>query len=86
MTAYFRVFIGCYQRVEMNTKIERKLHDRLLEALLSGNDESFDFELWANKVRPQLLAALQKQGNQIIPLPQYEFRGSEKVSELNSQN
>ncbi len=64
----------------MNTKIERKLQDKLLDALFSSNDESFDFDLWANKVRPQLLAALQKQGNQIIPLPQYEFRVAEKVS------
>ena len=54
----------------MNTKIENKLQAQA-ESLTLGNDHSLNFDLWANKVRPQLLAALKKQGNQIIPLPHY---------------
>ena len=60
----------------MNTKIEKKLQDKP-RALPSDNDQSFNFDLWANKVRPQLLAALKKTGTQIIPLPHYGFWGSE---------
>ncbi len=43
----------------MNTKIEKKLQDKP-GALTSDNVKSFNFDLWANKVRPQLLAALKK--------------------------
>ena len=40
---------------EMSNKLEQ-----LIKTPVSGNNDSFNFELWARAVRPQLLAALQK--------------------------
>ena len=40
---------------EMSNKVEK-----LIKTPVSGNNDSFNFELWARAVRPQLLAALQK--------------------------
>jgi hypothetical protein len=40
---------------EMSNK-ERKL----IETPVNGDNNSFNFELWARAVKPQLLAALQK--------------------------
>lgn len=39
----------------MNTKSKKPV-----EAPVSADNDSFNFELWASKVRPQLIAALQK--------------------------
>lgn len=42
--------------IEMNTKVKKSF-----ETLGSCNNDSFDFELWASLVKPQLLAALKKE-------------------------
>jgi hypothetical protein len=44
----------------MDTKVTKKLHNKPIEKLSGGNNDSFDFEQWAVQVRHQLIAALQK--------------------------
>ena len=45
---------------EMSNKLEK-----LIKTPVSGNNDSFNFELWARAVRPQLLAALQKKATKL---------------------
>ena len=44
----------------MNHYLKKQQPDKPIDAENSATDDSFNFELWARAVRPQLLAALQK--------------------------
>lgn len=44
----------------MSTQVKKNLKDELVEESLSNNNDSFNFDVWAAEVRPQLYAALQK--------------------------
>lgn len=44
----------------MNLQLENHRKDKPVEALLSLNDDRFNFEVWASEVRHQMLASLQK--------------------------
>jgi plasmid rolling circle replication initiator protein Rep len=44
----------------MNANLNNQQQNNTVRASLSANNNSFDFELWANQVRRQMIAVLQR--------------------------
>ncbi|HCF26219.1 MAG TPA: hypothetical protein DEV81_03115 [Cyanobacteria bacterium UBA11049] len=52
-------------KIEMNFNLKQQQMDKPVDASVSPQDESFNFELWARAVKPQLLAVVQKRTTDI---------------------
>ena len=47
-------------KIEMSLNLKQQQMDKPVDASVSPQDESFNFESWARAVKPQLLALVQK--------------------------